>query len=250
MPRAIPVVIVGAWVAAIVADATGHASALHHDALIEGSLPVQAVLALFLVSWLVMTAAMMLPSSLPMVRAFSIAAARQERPYAAMGAFLGGYVLVWTAFGAIALAGDLGLHRLVDRTPWLAAHPWVVAGGVLALAGGFQFSSLKDKCLSTCRTPLGFLVQRYRPGVDAAFRLGREHGLFCLGCCWALMLLMFAAGAANLAWMAGLAAVMVYEKVGRAGARVTPYVGVALLVWAAVVLAHPGWLPHALAGIA
>ena len=91
-------------------------------------------------------------------------------------------------------------------------------------------------------------MQHYRRGTAAAFRLGRGHGVFCLGCCWALMLIMFAVGVANLWWMALLGGVMVYEKVGRHGKRLTPVVGVALLVWAAMVVAHPGWLPASLAG--
>ena len=79
--------------------------------------------------------------------------------------------------------------------------------------------------------------------------MGRGHGLFCLGCCWALMLVMFAAGVSNLLWMAGLAAVMAYEKIGRRGQQLSPVVGAVLLAWAGLVLAHPAWLPHAMAGI-
>ena len=94
-----------------------------------------------------------------------------------------------------------------------------------------------------------FLLPRYRRGTAAAFRLGRQHGVFCLGCCWALMLVMFAAGVANLAWMALLGTVMAYEKVAARGERVVPVVGVTLLTWAALVAAHPAWLPHALAGV-
>ena len=98
--------------------------------------------------------------------------------------------------------------------------------------------------------PGAYLLRHYRRGTAEAFRTGREHGLFCLGCCWALMLVMFAAGVTNLVWMAGLAAVMAYEKTGRWGRQLTPVVGAALLAWAALVLAHPAWLPHGLAGIA
>ena len=165
-----------------------------------------------------------------------------------MAAFLGGYAAVWTVFGALAFLADLVLHRVVDATPWLQTRPWIVAGALLAVAGAFQFSSLKDKCLDKCRLPRPYLMQHYRRGTAAAFRLGRGHGVFCLGCCWALMLIMFAVGVANLWWMALLGGVMVYEKVGRHGKRLTPVVGVALLVWAAMVVAHPGWLPASLAG--
>ena len=120
---------------------------------------------------------------------------------------------------------------------------------MIAAAGAFQFSSLKDRCLDQCRHPAAFLLRHYRRGAGEAFRLGRDHGLFCLGCCWALMLLMFAAGVANLMWMGLLTAVMVYEKVGRHGRRLAPIVGAALLAWSAFVLVHPAWLPSAVSGI-
>ena len=159
------------------------------------------------------------------------------------GAFLAGYAAVWTGFGAVALLGDSALHHTVDAFPWLAERPWVVAGSVLALAGAFQFSDLKEQCLSKCRQPGPYLFAHYRRGPEAGFRLGFGHGLFCLGCCWALMLVMFAAGVAVLWWMAALTAVMVYEKTGRHGRALTPVVGIVLLGLAAIVFAHPPWLP-------
>jgi predicted metal-binding membrane protein len=227
-----------AWVLAIGAQAGGRAGALGHDHLVEDGGVV--ALGLFLVAWQAMIAAMMLPSSLPLVRLFSAVSAQQERPGFALGAFLAGYAVVWSAFGAAALLLDAMVHEAVHRAPGLEARPWLVTGGILALAGAFQFSSLKDRCLNTCRHPAAYLLPRYRRGTGSAFRLGRDHGLFCLGCCWALMLLMFAAGVANLAWMAVLTAVMVYEKVGRHGRALTPVVGWALLGWAVLVLTTPG----------
>jgi predicted metal-binding membrane protein len=98
---------------------------------------------------------------------------------------------------------------------------------VFALAGVFQFSSMKDRCLDVCRRPAVYLHHHYRRGIGQAFRLGRGHGLFCLGCCWALMLVMFAVGMANLAWRAVLAGLMAYEKAGRHGRRLAPVTGVA-----------------------
>lgn len=249
LPRVVLVAIGGAWLLAIAAQVTGGAVLVHHDALIESGLPFSAALGLFLVAWQAMTAAMMLPSSLPMIRLFGAASAGVERRGRTLGALVGGYALVWTAFGAVAFFGDLGLHRLVDASPWLRERTWLVAGGVIAVAGLFQFSSLKDRCLDQCRHPAVYLLRHYRRGVREAFDLGWGHGLFCLGCCWALMLLMFAAGVANLVWMAILTAVMVSEKAGRQGRRLAPVVGVALLVWAGLVLAHPAWLPRALSGI-
>ena len=230
------VAIAVAWALAIVAEATGDGAKLHHDALIHGTLPTWAALGLFLVAWQAMIAAMMLPSSLPMVRLFARTSADQERPGRVMTAFLSGYAIVWTVFGAVAFLGDLGLHRLVDATPWLNEHQTLIAGGVILLAGVFQFSSLKERCLQECRHPGVFLLRRYRRGAEAALRIGVAHGIFCLGCCWALMLLMFAAGVANLWWMALLTAVMVYEKVGRHGKVLSPVVGVALLALGSLVV--------------
>lgn len=97
------------------------------------------------------------------------------------------------------------------------------------LAGAFQFSSLKDRCLEECRHPGGFLVRRYGRGPAAAFRLGREHGLYCVGCCWALMLIGFAVGVVNLWWMVALTALMVFEKTGRGGERGVKPIGVGLI---------------------
>jgi predicted metal-binding membrane protein len=242
-----------AWIVTIAAQSSGKAVLLNHGHLIEGGPlqpppPLWLALPLFMLAWQVMVVAMMLPSSLPMVRLFRVTAARQPRATTVRWAFLSGYLLVWGAFGAVAFLQDVGIHRLVDRTPWLQTHPWFIAGAALTLAGAFQFSALKDRCLSECRHPAAFLLQHYQRGVQGAFRLGRKHGMFCLGCCWALMLVMFAAGVANLLWMAVLGALMFYEKVGRAGERVTPVAGVALLILAAVVFLRPGWLPTVFGG--
>jgi predicted metal-binding membrane protein len=242
-PRPVVVAIVAAWSIAGAAELTGTAGALHHDALIEGGPPLWAALLLFLLAWQAMVAAMMLPSSLPLIRLFEAASGKQERPRLVRAAFVGGYVAVWTGFGAFAFLGDVGLHHTVDAVRWLEERPWLIGGSVLALAGLFQFSDLKDKCLSKCRMPGPYLVSHYRRGAPAAYKLGSGHGLFCLGCCWALMLVMFAAGVAVLWWMAALTAVMVYEKTGRHGAAVTRVVGVALLGLAAVAFLHPPWFP-------
>jgi predicted metal-binding membrane protein len=247
VPVAVVAAIVLAWALAIGAELAGAAGSLHHDALIHSDLPYGVALALFLIAWQAMTAAMMLPSSLPLIRLFASASAGQPSPRAAMASFLAGYALVWTVFGAVAFTGDVAIHAAVDASPWLNAHNWLIAGGVLAIAGAFQFSSLKDACLRQCRHPGAYLLRHYGRGNQAAFRLGRGHGTYCLGCCWALMLVMFGAGVANLWWMAALTGLMVYEKTGSAGRRLVPLAGAALLGLALLVLAHPGWLPDLLA---
>jgi predicted metal-binding membrane protein len=231
--RGVPVVVLAAvaaaWAVAIAAQATGAAAVVHHDtATAEGSPPAGAAL-LFLAGWQVMTAAMMLPSSLPLVRMFAAASAGAPGRARGLAAFLGAYALIWTTFGALAFAADGGLHALVDASAWLERHEWAIAPSVLILAGGFQFTPLKDACLRSCRHPASFMHRHYRRGTAGAFKLGARHGLFCVGCCWALMLVMFAVGVASLIWMALLTALMVHEKTRPTGARTVPLTGATLL---------------------
>jgi len=246
VPRPVLAAVLLAWVLAVLAETTGAAGAVRHDALLEDGPPLWVAVPLFVLAWQAMVAAMMVPSSLPLIRLYDRVSRGREGRWPALLAFLGGYAAVWTSFGVLALLGDGLLHRAVGGSPWLAQRPWLVAGGALALAGAFQFSALKEKCLTTCRHPAAYLMGRYRRGARAGFRLGFGHGLFCLGCCWALMLVLFAAGVAVLWWMAVLTAVMVYEKTGRHGASLSPVVGVALLALAVLVFANPPWLPGVL----
>ncbi len=235
--------IVGAWALALFAQVSNRAEDLHHGQLIEGGIGPWLGLLLFLVAWQVMIAAMMLPSSLPLIRLFNRTAADQPRANSVRAMFLLGYVVIWTGFGALAFGGDIVLHRVVDSWAWLRDHDWLIGGSVLIGAGLFQFSSLKDRCLNECRHPGAFLMKHYRRGASEAFRIGRTHGLFCLGCCWALMLVAFAVGVANLAWMAVLTLVMLFEKTGKRGDRGVAPIGGALIALGVLVLAHPGWLP-------
>ena len=256
----VPVAVAAAGTVALVAQTTGSAGLLHaHDHGADAGLPLWVVVltppfwmtaAVFLVAWQVMVAAMMLPSSLPMIRLFSHAAARQVQSGRILLAFLGGYAAMWGAVGAAAFAVDVALHRVGDSVPSLEGNPWIVPAVALVAAGAFQFTDLKDRCLDQCRHPGPFLMRHYRRGTRGAFDLGRRHGLFCIGCCWALMALMLAVGVASLVWMGALAAVMYYERVGQHGRRLTPVLGVALIGWGIVVAAHPSWLPGILGGVA
>jgi predicted metal-binding membrane protein len=242
----VPAIVIGAiavaWVVAVAAQATGAAALLHHHALIEDGPAGWVALPLFLLAWQVMVAAMMLPSSLPLVRLFAIASAQQPRPRVAMAGFLGGYALVWSAFGAFALTFDLGVHAAVHASAWLHAHEWLLGGSLLVLAGAFQFTELKDACLDQCRHPAAFMLRFYERGAAGALRLGARHGVFCVGCCWALMLVMFAAGVASLVWMVLLTAVMVHEKTRPLGARAVPVTGLALLAAGSTALLSAGAL--------
>jgi predicted metal-binding membrane protein len=187
-----------------------------------------------------MTAAMMLPTSLPMTQIFWQVSRRQERPRLPFILFLLAYFAIWTGFAVVALAGDMGLHWLVDRWAWLDRRPWLISGTALVLAGLFQFSPLKERCLDACRDPLSFLWRNYARGPKAAWRMGIGHAMYCLGCCWALMLTMFAVGIGSLAWMTALTGVMVIEKTVPQGRKIVPVVGATLVAWGALVLVQ-GW---------
>ena len=173
---------------------------------------------------------------LTLVAAAATAAAIALEPRRALLGYLAAYAAVWTGFALLALLGDTAVHAAVGRSAWLGDRPWLISGLALLGAGAFQFSPLKERCLRECRHPLSFLMHHYRRGLRAAWDLGIRHGLFCLGCCWALMLVMFAVGVGNLAWMAGLTGVMLVEKTARWGRRLVPAVGTALVTGGVLVL--------------
>ena len=183
--------------------------------------------------WAVMMAAMMLPTAIPMAVAF----ARIDRQSAGgsallpVGAFSAGYLGAWALYSAAAALLQGGLLRAALLAPaTLAAGP-VLGGALLTAAGLYQWSRWKDACLKKCRNPLGFLLSHWRPGRFGALRLGGRYGLYCVGCCWLLMLLGFALGVMNLLWMALLTLLMLLEKVAPAGTVVSRAAGVGLIVW-------------------
>ena len=191
------------------------------------------------VAWILMTTAMMLPTILPLFNAFDRLTG--ERPdHGRLLTLLGlGYMTIWGAFGLLAHALHSALLSVLARVPLLVWNGWLIGVAIIALAGAFQFSRFKYQCLEKCRTPLSFVIERWRGQARArqAFALGAQHGLFCVGCCWALMLLMFALGTGSLGWMLLLAAVMAIEKNVRWGKRLSAPLGVALLSWAVVLVA-------------
>lgn len=222
----------------LAAQATGTAAVLHHHALIEGGPPLWVAIPLFLVAWLVMVVAMMLPASLPTIRDVEAAMGMLARQRRALAAFLGAFAVTWTVFGLLAFLGDFVLHHVVDTTPWLAARPWLIEAGVLALAGSYQFVPLKRRALGACRHPGDLAVPASLPDQRAS-RLGLRHGLDCLGSSWALMLVMFAAGFASLWSMAALTALMAYETRGRHGHRAATAAGIVLLLAALTTVSGP-----------
>ncbi len=193
--------------------------------------------------WVTMMAAMMLPSTAPAVLLFSRTAARSARPAPATAAFVGGYLAVWTAFGLVAY----GLYRaIVALDPpvmaWDRGGPRI-AGGAVALAGLYQLSPLKRVCLRHCRSPLHFLLARWHPGPTGALRMGAEHGAWCAGCCWALMLVLFAVGVMSILWMAVVALIVLAEKVLPPGERIARALAVALLAFGVWIAVAPGSVP-------
>jgi predicted metal-binding membrane protein len=189
------------------------------------------LLLIFVVGWTLMTIAMMLPTSLPLILMFQ-RLTQSRADHARLTVLLVfGYLSIWMLFGAVAHLGDLMVHDVVRRTTWLETNEWVISAILLAVAGLYQFTPLKYKCLEKCRSPLSFIVAHWRGRGEQrhAFLLGVHHGLFCLGCCWSLMLLMFAVSASNLAWMLLMGIVMATEKNVPWGRQLSAPLGVALV---------------------
>jgi len=195
--------------------------------------------ALYAAGWVLMLGAMMLPTTLPILYVYARLTQRRADRRMLLGLVIAGYLAAWSAFGIAAHLADAALAAGVRHVPWLVFNGWAVGAAVLAGAGLFQFSDLKRKCLDKCRMPLGFVMEHWRgrgERVDA-LRLGWRHGLFCVGCCWALMLLMFVVGAGNVGWMLLLGLVMAAEKNFSWGRRLSAPLGVGLLLWSAAVAA-------------
>jgi predicted metal-binding membrane protein len=171
--------------------------------------------------WMVMMAAMMLPSVVPAVLVHA-AVSRSMAPAAASArsaAFAAGYVLVWCAFALGAAAFQLWLGRLALLSPDMRAASPLLGAGLLAAAGLYQLTPWKDACLRQCRIPLQFVAERWRNGVLGAVRMGAAHGLYCIGCCAALMALLFVGGVMNLLWVAVIAGFVLLEKTTFPGTR-------------------------------
>ena len=184
--------------------------------------------------WSVMMVAMMLPSATPMILLFAnMSRQRSEaaRPYVPTAVFTLGYLFVWTGFSLVATVANWGLHQGELLSAMMGRATPGVAGALLIGAGLFQWTPLKTACLSHCRSPMSFLMTHLREGWLGAFATGMHHGLYCLGCCWLLMALLFALGVMNLAWIAVLALFVVAEKVVPHGLIVGRASGVALVTW-------------------
>jgi predicted metal-binding membrane protein len=192
-----------------------------------------------LLMWLAMVLAMMLPTAAPMILTYGDLAQGPARRQGQAGpplVFAAGYLAVWLGFSLVATAGQIGLAQAsLLNSAAVVGSPWV-AGPLLVAAGAYQFTPLKHLCLTACRNPMTWFMGHWRPGARGAWQMGLIHGLTCVGCCWALMLVMFVCGLMNLGAMAALGVVMLAEKVAPWGDRLGQAVGVGLMAWGAVIL--------------
>ena len=197
---------------------------------------------LLFVMWVVMMIAMMTPSAAPMVLMFAAMnrGSRSQGPVVRTGVFVLGYLLAWAAYSAAAAGAQWILHGAALLSPMMVGTSSYLGGVVLIAAGVFQWTPLKRACLATCRSPLGFIMSEWREGPTGALVMGLRHGVYCVGCCWVLMALLFVAGVMNLAWVAGIAAFVLVEKafpggewLGRAAGAALGLAGVLLLIHAA-----------------
>jgi len=187
-----------------------------------------------------MMVGMMIPSATPMIMIFSRTCRKridQRRPYLQTGLFLLGYLTIWSAFSVIATAAQWGLQAAALLSPTLLKSTSPILGGVLLIvAGTFHWTDLQQRCLKQCRSPLNFILHDWRDGHWGAFAMGLHHGLFCLGCCWALMGLLFVTGVMNLLWVALIGIFVLAEKVMAFQNWVSGAAGSLLVGWGAWLL--------------
>ena len=196
-----------------------------------------AVLMVFM--WWIMMVAMMLPSAAPMILLYAAVnrkARERGAPFVPTGVFALGYLAAWGVFSLLAVALQWGLERTALLSSVMVGTSIVLGGLLLIAAGAWQLTPLKHACLKHCRSPLHFLSHHWRKGRWGAFRMGAEHGAFCLGCCWFLMGLLFYGGVMNLYWIVGLAAFVLLEKTAPAGHWIGSAAGVGLIAWGGLLL--------------
>lgn len=194
--------------------------------------PTYALFMFFM--WWVMMIAMMIPSAAPMILLFAAINRKQrgkDAPFVSTGVFGLGYMITWGGFSLLATALQWGLERAGLMSAAMAATNGLFGGLVLVAAGVYQFTPLKQACLRHCRTPIQFITHHWRKGPGGALRMGVEHGVFCLGCCWTLMVLLFVGGVMNLFWIIGITTFVLLEKTIPAGHRLGSLGGIGLIGW-------------------
>ncbi len=190
------------------------------------------------VMWAVMMAAMMLPSAAPMVTCFS-ALNRRRGDGARTFFFAAAYLALWGVFSGAATAAQWALQSAGWVSPMIVSMSPVFSAALLLIAGVFQFSPIKHMCLRTCRSPLGFLMSDWSDGLFGAWRMGMRHGLYCIGCCWGLMALLFVGGVMNLLWIAALALLVAIEKLAPKGDLVARLLGGVMIAVGIVIWTRP-----------
>lgn len=236
---AIGLLVLASWGVLAVWGLSPFAGLLEHRRVGHWDLPLLASLFVFVLSWTLMTVAMMLPGSMPLIHLFQKMVQVRENGRRLVSLLISGYLAVWLLFGAVAVLGISLLQAIMERSMILSPHAGGIAAVFLFVAGVYQFTPLKEMCLSACRSPYTFLNSRWhgRSPQREAFLLGVGHGLFCVGCCWTLMLLMFVVGGINLGWMLIIGAVMAVEKSSRRGHYLTRPLGLVLIAVAILILA-------------
>jgi predicted metal-binding membrane protein len=216
---------------AMAAEARMHA-AMGMAAMTMRTWGVSDWFALF-VMWAVMMVGMMLPSAAPVILLVLGAYRLRHETYAraAAFAFVSGYLLVWTAFSAIAALGQFVLHRTAVLSTEMRLYSATVSGVILLIAGVYQWLPLKNRCLAHCQTPLAFLTQHWRPGIEGGLSMGVRHGAYCVGCCWLAMTVLFVVGVMNIVWIAVLAAFVLLEKLAPGGRIAGRLAGAAAAGW-------------------
>lgn len=190
--------------------------------------------------WWVMMIAMMIPSAAPMILLFAGINRKQrekDAPFIPTSIFALGYLIIWGVFSLLAVALQWGLEQVGLMSATMAITNRLFGGLVLVAAGVYQLNPLKQACLHHCRTPIQFISQHWRKGANGAMRMGIEHGVFCLGCCWGLMILLFVGGVMNLYWIIGIAVIVLLEKTIPAGHRLGSLGGISLIGWGVWMLA-------------
>lgn len=220
-----------AWVSLLAWGQSPYSRFLDHEALTEVTGEDVRLLVFFVAGWTLMIFAMMLPTTLPLIRLFRNITSDRSNHIVLAGLLSAGYLMVWMAFGVLVHVADLGVHELSEQIGWLDSNDWVIGAGTLVLAGAYQFTPLKYHCLDKCRSPFSFINRRWSGGneLSQSFQIGFDHGIFCLGCCWSLMLLMFGVGAGNIGWMLLLGGVMGVEKNMPWGRRLSAPLGYSLI---------------------
>lgn len=211
---------------------SGHDGAIMAAVGVVGTPWTPVDLLLTFVMWTVMMVGMMGVSAAPVLLVFGATrTAREEGDVApATLAFSLGYAAVWTAFSLVATLAQWMLHETAILSPEMAASNPLIGGAILIGAGVYQLTPFKGACLAHCRSPLAFLLTKWKNGRDGAFRMGVEHGTFCLGCCWALMCVLFVVGVMNLVWVAALAVFVFLERIGPAPRLVGRAAGIAMII--------------------